>query len=405
MADERSTPASESRIGEQERTPPERRWLIILYAIVAFLYLAGLYLYVPTLPTYVRGKAQTLALVGVALAQYGLWQALVRLPLGIAADWAGRRKPFILAGLVLVGLGALIMGTSERIGGMIVGRAITGLAAGAWVPLVVSFSSLFPAEETVRATALLTLVSSAGRVAATASTGSLNAWGGYSLPFFLAVGVAALAALILLFVRERRHPPKRPVLRDVGRLITRRTVLLPAILAAIVQYVVWASTFGFIPILAENLGATDMTQSALVSLYVGVVALGNLLTSALGGRFRGSRLALFGFLIMAAGLATVTVTHSLSVLFLAQCCIGIAEGISYPVLMGLSIRYVNDAQQTTAMGLHQSVYALGMFGGPWLSGLLADQIGIQPMFGVTAVVCLTLGVIGTHILRQEETNA
>lgn len=405
MAGERSTPSPGSRTGEQERTPPERRWLIILYAIVAFLYFAGLYLYVPTLPTYVRGKAPNLALVGVALAQYGLWQALVRLPLGIVADWAGRRKPFILAGLVLVGLGALIMGTSERIGGMIVGRAITGLAAGAWVPLVVSFNSLFPAEKTVRATALLTLVSSSGRIAATASTGSLNAWGGYSLPFFLAVGVAALAALILLFVQERRHPPKRPALREVGRLITQRNVLLPAILAAVVQYAVWASTFGFIPLLAENLGATGMTQSALVSLYVGVVALGNLLTSALGGRFRGSRLALFGFITMAAGLTMVTVTDSLSLLFLAQCCIGMAEGISYPVLMGLSIRYVNDAQQTTAMGLHQSVYALGMFGGPWLSGLLADQIGIQPMFGVTAFVCLALGVIGSQTLKQEETDA
>jgi hypothetical protein len=46
-----------------------------------------------------------------------------------------------------------------------------------------------------------------------------------------------------------------------------------------------------------------------------------------------------------------------------------------------------------------------MFGGPWLSGLLADQIGIQPMFGVTAFVCLALGVIGSQTLRQEETDA
>jgi len=386
------------------RTSAERRRLIVLYAVVVFLYLVGLYLYVPTLPTYIRDKAQNLALVGVALAQYGLWQALVRLPLGIAADWLGRRKPFILAGLVLVGLGALIMGMSERIGGMIVGRAVTGLAAGAWVPLVVSFSSLFPAEETVRATALLTLVNSAGRVVATASTGSLNALGGYRLPFFLAVGVAALATVILLSVRERRHPPKRPALGDVGRLVTRRNVLLPAILAAVVQYVVWASTFGFIPLLAENLGATDMTQSGLVSLYVGVVALGNLLTSAFGGRFRGSRLALFGFVLMTAGLTTVTMAQSLPLIFLAQCCIGMAEGISYPVLMGLSIRYVDDAHRTTAMGLHQSVYALGMFSGPWLSGLLADEIGFQPMFGSTAVACLTLGIIGTQMLTREETD-
>ena len=42
------------------------------------------------------------------------------------------------------------------------------------------------------------------------------------------------------------------------------------------------------------------------------------------------------------------------------------------------------------MGLHQAVYAIGMFAGPWLSGILADAMGIRPMFGVTAFACLGL---------------
>jgi MFS family permease len=35
------------------------------------------------------------------------------------------------------------------------------------------------------------------------------------------------------------------------------------------------------------------------------------------------------------------------------------------------------------MGVYQAVYAVGMFTGPWLSGLLADALGIQPMFTIT----------------------
>jgi DHA1 family multidrug resistance protein-like MFS transporter len=50
------------------------------------------------------------------------------------------------------------------------------------------------------------------------------------------------------------------------------------------------------------------------------------------------------------------------------------------------------------MGLHQAVYAIGMFGGPWLSGLLADAVGIRPMFGVTAGLCLALGLLVNHWL-------
>jgi MFS family permease len=377
-----------------------RRLSIALYATVAFLYWMSLYLYVPTLPTYVESKSDYLALVGVVLAQYGLWQALIRLPLGIAADWVGWHKPFLIVGIGLSALGALTMGLADGVGQLAVGRAVTGLAAGTWVPLVVVFSGLFQPHETVRATSLLTFIGSAGRVLATAVTGSLNELAGYSLAFFLATGAALLAILILLPVQEQRRPPKRPSPGGIGRLVTRRDVLLPSVLAAVSQYANWAATFSFMPILAQKLGATDITLSMLLSLHIGVVVLGNLAATAIVARTGARRLAYLSFLLMSAGLGLAALANSLLVVFSAQILMGLSQGIGYPVLMGLSIRYVSDANRTTAMGLHQAVYAIGMFGGPWLSGILADAIGIQSMFGVTAFGCLLLGLSITHWLSQ-----
>jgi hypothetical protein len=80
-----------------------RRLTVALFTIAAFLYWVALYLYVPTLPTYVQSKTHNLALVGTVLSMYGLWQAIIRLPLGIVTDWLGWRKPFILIGLGLAG--------------------------------------------------------------------------------------------------------------------------------------------------------------------------------------------------------------------------------------------------------------------------------------------------------------
>ncbi len=60
--------------------------MIALYGTVTFLYWVSLYLYMPTLPTYVQSKSDNLAMVGIVLSMYGLWQALLRLPLGIVAD-------------------------------------------------------------------------------------------------------------------------------------------------------------------------------------------------------------------------------------------------------------------------------------------------------------------------------
>jgi MFS family permease len=370
-----------------------RRLMIALYTVAVFLYWMGLYLYVPTLPTYVQTKSDNLTLVGVVLSQYGLWQAVVRLPLGIVVDWLGWRKPFIVGGFVLVGMGALTMGLANGVHGLIVGRAVTGLAAGAWVVLVAVFSSLFPPHEAVRASAMLTFGGSAGQVLATSVTGALNELGGYSLAFFLAAGVSALAILVVLPIREGRRPPQRPSVGSIGRLISRRDVLLPALLAAVSQYANWAATFGFMPILARRLGATDVVQSLLVSMHIGVMLLGNLVATSIVGRTGARRLVYLSFVLLAAGLGGAALTPSLALVFVSQFCIGLSQGIGYPVLMGMSIQHVVDGERTTAMGLHQAVYGVGMFAGPWLSGILADRIGIQPMFGVTGFACLALGVL------------
>jgi MFS family permease len=346
----------------------------------------------PTLPTYVQTKTSNLAAVGAILSMYGLWQAVVRLPLGIAADCLGQRKPFIIGGLLLAAGGAWAMGAARDVTGLTIGRAVTGLAAGTWVPLVVVFSSLFPPEEAVRASTILTLFNSIGRVLATAATGSLNAWGGYALAFFLAAGAALLAAALVLPVREERRAPRRLSLLSTGRLITRRDVLLPSVLGAISQHANWAATFGFVPILARQLGANDVLLSALVTVNLAVLAAGNLVASAMVRRVGAQKLVCISFVLLGLGVAGLAVAPSLALVFVCQVSIGLSQGFSYPVLMGMAIRHVNDAERTTAMGLHQAVYAIGMFSGPAASGLLAAAMGIRAMFGVTSLSTLIAGL-------------
>lgn len=396
---------NESPAWAVERPPAtarSRRLFIGLYLLVAFLYFMALYLYIPTLPTYVQGKSENLALVGVVLAQYGLWQAIIRLPLGIAADWLGKRKPFIVLGVALAGIGAWMMGAADNVNGLLIGRAITGLAAGTWVPLIVVFSGLFPAQDAIRATAILTFVGSMGQVLATSITGSLNELGGYSLAFSLAAGIAALAVLLMLPVRERSQSRQRPSVAGIRHLVTRRDVLLPAVLAAVSQYANWTITFGFMPILAEGLGATDVTLSLLVSMHIGIFTIMTLAAAAIVDRASARRLVLVAFVLMSAGIGLAALTSSLVLVFVAQFGIGVAQGLSYPVLMGMSIRDVADAERNTAMGLHQAVYAIGMFTGPWLSGLLADALGLRPMFGVTALLCLAAGVLLIRLLPRKQ---
>ena len=312
-----------------------RRITIGLYIVAAFLFWTSLYLYVPTLPTYVQTKTNSLVLVGTVLSMYGLWQALVRLPLGIVVDWIGRRKPFIIAGLVLAGLGAWLMGAANDFIGLLVGRSVTGLAAAAWVPILVAFSSLFPVEEAVRAIAILTFTNSTGRILATSLTGPLNTWKGYTLPFFLALCASGLGLFFVLPIKEKRLDRRLSSIKGITSIISRQDVLLPSLLAAISQYANWTTTFGFSPILAKQLGGSDVTQSMLVTMHLAMAIIGNLSATIFVRRIGERRMILFSFWMMAIGVGLTAFATSITTLFAVQLFIGLSQGINFPVLMGL----------------------------------------------------------------------
>jgi len=377
-----------------------RQGQIVLFVLAVFLLWFAQYVFIPSLPRYLAGKVAALSLVGVVLSMYGLWQVVVRLPIGLAVDSLGREKLLILSGYLLGAAGPLALAFASRPAGLAVGRSLTGLAMGIWVPLVVVFSRSFAPKEAVRASSLLTLVTAAARISATALNGYLNRWGGYTLAFVVAACGTALGALLLLPVPMAGHRSERIRLGPLLGLLARREVMMPSVLGALNQFVVFGATLGFMPLLAARLGADDVTIGLMAATNLVVFLFGTLISAVLSSRVR-PRLLLFGtYLLFAGGAAAAAVSGSVGVLFVIQGSIGLAHGIGYPTLMGLSIRDVAREYRTTAMGIHQSVYAAGIFLGPWISGMLAQAHGLRVMFGVNAQLCLLLGAAGSLFMGR-----
>lgn len=189
-----------------------------------------------------------------------------------------------------------------------------------------------------------------------------------------------------------------PSLGGLGRLLARRDVSVSFLLTAIGQYTLMASVWGFIPILAKRMGAGNVQISLLVTVHIVFIILGSLIASRHARLVKGRGMLTISFVLMAAGIGLAAIAPSLVWIFAAQVIHGLSIGLSYPVLMGLAIENVPPEERSTAMGLHQSIYAIGLFAGPWVSGILADFLGIQPMFAITALACLILGVLGVRWL-------
>jgi predicted MFS family arabinose efflux permease len=382
-------------------TPKTRRIQVIFYALAVFAYWASLYFYVPTLSVYAEEITRDLAIVGTVISMYGLWQAVARFPLGILSDSVGRRKPFIILGFMMSALGAFIMMNAKGAPGLIIGRGVTGLSAAVWVLIMVGFASLFPPDQAVRLAAVLNIINAVGRTMATGMNGLLNQWGGYELAFKVGIGFSILAILLFLPVKDVVRQRHRPVVKDIARLAARQDVLVPALLAALIQFVSTAAVFSFIPIIARNFGATDNHISLLTmgNIVTGVV--GNLLISILTVKIGIRPVLVSGFAVTAVGVVMVATSTNYPILFPAMFILGLGWS-TISILMGLSIRYVREEERSTAMGLHQSVYGFGMFFGPYLSGYIARAIGVHELFWVLLGVIIFSGFAGSIAIKRIE---
>ena len=98
-------------------------------ALVYAFRMLGMFMVLPVLATYGTDLAgATPLLIGVAIGAYGLTQAVLQVPFGMASDRLGR-FPVIYLGLVIFALGSALAAMSDSIYGVIAGRVLQGAGA------------------------------------------------------------------------------------------------------------------------------------------------------------------------------------------------------------------------------------------------------------------------------------
>ena len=126
-------------------SPMELRAGISLASLFG-LRMLGLFLILPVFAVHAPRLAggDNLTLVGIALGAYGLAQAILQLPFGMASDRFGR-KPVIAFGLIVFALGSFLAATATDIHVAIAGRMLQG--AGAISSVVVALAADLTREE------------------------------------------------------------------------------------------------------------------------------------------------------------------------------------------------------------------------------------------------------------------
>lgn len=384
--------------------PSTHRHHGFLLSLGIALFWGSLYVYYPILAPYAKVLGANLAQVGLIVGSYGLTQAILRIPLGLYADWRGIRKPIALLGCAVSLVGAVGLALARTPEQVFWFRALTGVAAATWVASSVMLAGYFPPRRAVRASSLAVFLTAAGQVFGTSAGGLLADRWGWRAPFLVAAGVAFLGGVVVAQVAE---PPSLATREPatLGQIVgyaRSRQLLLASLAAALLQYVSTATTGGFVPLYAQSLGASPAQLGWVTTVMWVGHGLGAALVGILVERLGERRLLLLGALVMVATTLAVPFCGSVLLLIGLRAAYGLGAGSILPVLMGLSIKFVREEGRAAAMGFYQAVYGVGMFVGPSLSGLLADRWGTAAVFWSGASVSLGVGLLALLAASVQE---
>ena len=375
-------------------TPLERRIGMSLAAIFG-LRMLGLFLILPVFAVFAQDLpgGDDLTLVGIAIGAYGITQACLQIVYGAASDRFGR-KPVIIFGLILFIAGSAIAAVATNLNWIIVGRVIQGMGAISAAVTALA-SDLIPPEKRTRVMAMIG--SSIGLVFALSLVLApvLYSWVGMAGIFWLTAALA-LGAIVLLL-----------------KVVPPAPLILPSAPVPLAEVL-------FHPELARlNFGvfALHLTQTALWVLIPSALVVGGL---DIGKHWQVYLPAvLLSFVVMIPAIIRAEKYGQMKSIFTAAVVLlllvdgGFYQASSSPLVLGVWLTLffvafnVLEATQPSlisriappqakgkALGLYNTLQALGLFAGGALGGWLSKNFGAGAVFIFCALLALSwLGLV------------
>ena len=377
-------------------TPSERRSSLGL-ALIFALRMLGLFLVVPVFELEASHYAgANPASIGMAMGVYGLTQAVLQLPLGMASDRWGRKR-LIALGLLVFAVGSVIAAMATSIDGLLWGRAIQGAGA---VSAAVTALLADQTRDGVRTKAMAMIGASIGLVFSLALIVSplLAGWIGLSGMFWL-VAALALLAVLGIFVLV---PPEPALHRDAVGGSLAEVLAHPALLRLNVGvFVLHAVQLAMWMVLPRLLVQAGLVKEHHWYLYLPAV-LGSFVVMG-GVLFRMERkgklkqvflasIVLVGLTQLAlwwlSGAAAAGAAPSLWTLGLLLLVFFSGFNMLEASQPSLVSRQAPAQARGMALGVYNTLQSLGLFAGGAAGGLLLKQAGPQALFLASGVLLL-----------------
>ena len=350
-------------------------------ALVFFLRMLPLFMVLPVLSlsedSYTHATPQ---LLGLALGVYGITQAGLQIPFGALSDRWGR-KPMIVLGLIIFGVGSLIAATADSVYGLIIGRLLQG--AGAVAAAIMALAADLTNEESrTKAMACIGVSIGAAFCLAFILGPILYTYIGIKGLFYLSACFSILAIIMLLIIvpnPEKKSQNINPFNLEVIKSVFVNPTLIKLDISIFSSHLILMANFVVIPItLRDSMHLAPITHwqvylsAIFLSLFIMVPCI------IFGERLNKEKLFLILSIILIMfsqiGLALFALDLNFFVIFLV---------LFFGPFNYLEALLPSEVSKTTlehtkgtALGVYSTSQFIGIFIGGLAGGFFCQQFGL-----------------------------
>lgn len=379
--------------------PHEWRASTTLSGVYA-LRMLGMFLVLPVLAVYAAslpGAEGNKTLVGLAMGIYGLTQALLQLPLGIASDKFGRKKT-IYVGLIVFAAGSFLAAAADTLPMLVAARAIQGAGA---VSAAVTALLADLTRDGVRTRAMAMIGLSIGltfSVSLVVAPVIADAVGVRGL--FLLTGILTVASIgVVAWMTpdsevSKLHEDTQAQPSRIGEVLKNRR-LLTLDFGIFALHAAQMALFTALPFAMTQLGLEKIQhwKVYLPSTITGLVVMVPLI---IVGETRNKLKQVFvlGIVcIAAAQLGLLSGMRSVGLITAYLVVYFIGFNVLEASLPSMVSKIAPSDLKGTAMGVYNTMQSLGLFAGGAAGGLLFQKYGFSGVFAFCSILMLLWLVI------------
>ena len=330
--------------------------------------------------------------VGLAMGMYGLVQAALQIPFGLAADRFGRKR-VIVFGLLLLGVGSVVAACATSVAGLALGRAIQG---GGAISAAVTALLADQTRDHVRTKGMALIGASIGLMFALSLIIGplLAATVGLTGIFGLSAAMALVGILIIAYwtpheVTSESKPEKQTLYQLRKTLL--QSDLLRLDFGVFVLYAVQLAMWVGIPNLLTQAGVSSKDHGwvYLPAVLLSFVFMGLTL-------FRLERRGKLKPLFLASIVCVIVVLIGMYYVSQTTPDVWVLGGLIFLFFSGFNILEASQpslASRMTApesrgavLGVYNTLQSLGIFAGGALGGVISRAVGLPGLFLACAAI-------------------